>query len=114
MPGWIVQWYGNVPAAVTMVLPLAPGARKRVSKAPPFAVAVWKRESAFRQTTRCPTLASARLGEYELAPRLPTIVMTRSGRGPGEPPGAGVAGPAGEPSALTVRSHPRTSSPLVT
>src|SRR5688572_2572039 len=93
---------------------------KPVSKVPP--VAVWVMTSAFRQITLCPTRTSAGLGEYDDAPRLPAIVMTRSGKGVGpgvgvgDAPGSGVAaGPRGDPcTAVTDRSQEATRPPLVT
>ena len=72
MPGWIVQWYANVPAVfiVTGVL-VEPGLMFPLWKLPPSCVALCVIESALRQATRCPTRTVDGFGAKEFEPLLP-------------------------------------------
>ncbi len=74
MPGWIVQWYVNVPAALMVTGELV---------APALSVPVWNRplscvescavESALCHATDWPTRIVVGFGLYELLPRSPWI-----------------------------------------
>jgi hypothetical protein len=57
---------------------VAPAAMLPVSKPPLSWVAVCVIESLFFQATVCPTFAVAEAGENDMAPLLPTIVITTS------------------------------------
>src|SRR5260221_7371762 len=65
---------------------VAPGATFPVLKAPPSAVAVWVRLSAFCQETVCPTFTVAGFAENELLKFMLRIITTTSG----VPPAGGV------------------------
>jgi len=85
--GWIEHWYETLPGAVNVTGRLVcPGSIGPVSK--PAPVAVWVIESAFVQTTVCPTVTVAGLGENDCEPAMPTIVIVTCVTGVGV--GAGV------------------------
>jgi len=113
-----VHWYGKLPVAENVIGALVPpGSITPVSK--PLPVAVWAIESALCQTTPCPTLTVAGLGENDWEPAMPTIVIVTSvpgvgvgagvglgvgvgvgagvgfGVGPGVPPGVPIGGSGG-------------------
>jgi hypothetical protein len=62
MPGWIAQWYGNVPRAENVVLNDPPGAIVPELQAPPSAVDVWLMVSLFVHVTVPPTEATIGFG----------------------------------------------------
>ena len=84
-----MHWYGRLPVAENVIGALVPpGAIPPVSK--PLPVAVWVIESALRQTTLCPTLTVAELGENDCEPAMPRIVIVTSITGVGVGAGVGV------------------------
>jgi len=120
--GWIEHWYETLPGAVNVTGRLVcPGSMGPVSN--PAPVAVWVMESAFLQTTVCPTVTVAGLGANDWEPAMPTIVIVTCvtgvgvgagvgwgvgvglgvgvgagvgvGPGPGDPPGVPIGGTGG-------------------
>src|ERR1044071_4438508 len=59
MKGWIWQWYGNVPALLSVIVFDEPGSRSPVSNAPPSAVIVWVVLSLLVTVTLAPVLTSS-------------------------------------------------------
>src|SRR4029453_11054753 len=69
---------------------VAPGAIGPVLKPPPSCVAVWTTLSALRQRALCPPATLAGLGEKELAPDIPLIVIVTTVAGEAMGVGMGV------------------------
>jgi hypothetical protein len=97
MEGWMLQWYGSVPAAVIANGALvAPGAMPGVEKPPPSCAMAWVIESAFLQATVWPAFTAAAAGEKDCPPAIPWIVIVTSAAAAGGGAGVGVEGLVGD------------------
>jgi hypothetical protein len=79
IPGWIVQWYVNVPAVLIVTGELvAPPLMVPVPKRAASCVASCAIVSLFFHATVCPTRIVVGLGEYDWLARSPTIEIVTS------------------------------------
>ncbi len=66
MPAWIVQWYGNEPAAGNTCTNIWPEGKPVLNDVPSSEVTVWEKLPLFCQHTDCPCIMVAVLGENTL------------------------------------------------
>ena len=101
MPGWIAQWYGNVPAVCSATLNRPPGATLPEFHPWMSDVEVCATESVFVHVTVVPTVTFSSSGTKARLPRVeaPTGMETEetgaSGGGAGAGAGAGAGSGAG-------------------
>lgn len=104
MPGWIAQWYGNVPAVCSATLNRPPGATLPEFHPWMSDVEVCATESVFVHVTVVPTVTFSSSGTKARLPRVeaPTGMDTEEtgnsggGAGAGAGAGAGVGAGAGD------------------
>jgi hypothetical protein len=110
MPGWIVQWYWNVPADENVLEKVAPGAIEPEFQAPPSAVDVCATVSLFVHVTVLPTGIAIGFGTKAVVVKLlaplgtetvPPALVDGIGDGVGDTVGDGLDGEEEDPQPTT-------------